>query len=182
MMPTTIMNENMFTTTPVVTSQSRSDDHLCPAVPLVPRPSATLLPPEELSLGPSFPCLDTPPYLPHDLLASEGDQCGDGRSKCHRGRSYIKKSREQRGRTPLAPPARIRLRPRFSGYTPEITNLSAVSSGNATAVVSLSTLKEEPSRKHRVKESPAVKGDMQLMQCSCLFHGQENKSSFPRAA
>ena len=174
------MNENMFTTTPVVTSQSRSDD-LCSAVPLAPRPSATLLPPEALSLGPSFPCLDTPPYFPHDL--SEGDQGGDGRSKCYRGRSYIQKSREQRGRTPLAPPAIIMLRPRFSGYTPEITNLSAVSSSNATGVVSLPTLEEvEPSRKRRVMESPAVKGDMQLMQCSCLFDGQENQSSFPRAA
>ena len=182
MMPTTIMNENMFTTTPVVTSQSH--DHQCPAVlPLAPRPSATLLPPEALSLGPSFPCLDTPPYFPNDLLRSEGDQGGE-RSKCYRGRSYIQKSRKQRGRTPLAPPAIIMLRPRFSGYTPEITNLSAVSSSNATAVVSLPPLKEvEPSRKHRVIESKAVKGDMQLMQCSCLFHGQENQeSSFPRAA
>ncbi len=182
MMPTTIMNENMFTTTPVVTtSQSRSDD-LGSAILLAPRPSATLLPPEALSLGPSFPCLDSPPYFPHDLLRSEGDQGGDGRSKCHRGRCYIQKSREQRGRTPLAPPARIRLRPRFSGYTTEITNLSAVSTSNATSVVSLPTLEEEPSRKHRVMESPAVKGDMQLMQCSCLFDGQENQSSFPRAA
>ena len=168
-----IMNDNFLT--PVVTSQSRSDD-LCSAaaVPLAPRPSAKLLPQEELSLGPSFPNLSTPPYLSRDLLMSEGDQ----------GRCYIQKSREQRGRTPLAPPAIIRLRPRFSGYTPEITNLSAVSSSNATAVVSLPTLEEvEPSRKRRVMESTAVKGDMHLMQCSCLFDGQENKkSSFPRAA
>ena len=139
----------------------------------LPRPSATLLPPEALSLGPSFPNLSTPPYLSRDLLMSEGDQ----------GRCYIQKSREQRGRTPLAPPAIIRLRPRFSGYTPEITNFSAVSSSNANGVVSLPTLEQEPSRKRRVMESPAVKGDMQLMQRSCLFDGQENKkSSFPRAA
>ena len=143
MMPTTIMNENMFTTTPVVTSQSRSDD-LCPAVPLVPRPSATLLPPEELSLGPSFPCLRTPPYFPNDLLTS--DQGGDGRSNYYlaRGRSYIQKSRKQRGRTPLAPPAIIRLRPRFSGYT---RNANASSAASISA--SPPPLEEEPSSKRR---------------------------------
>ncbi len=68
------MNENMFTT-PVVTSQSCEQ---CPDVllPLAPRRSAKLLPSGAFSLGPSFPCLDTPPYFPHDLLLSEseGDQ------------------------------------------------------------------------------------------------------------
>ena len=178
------MNDNIFT--PIVTSQACDQ---CPTVPLAPRPSAKLLPPEALSLGPYFPRLDlpaAPPCLPQELPMSEGDQ-GDG-SNCYRGlsRRCIRKSHEQRGRT-LTPPTIIRLRPRFSGYTPgRKTNVSSAVSRNTTGFVSLSTLEEEePSRKRQVMENPAVNVEddhIQLMQRSCLLDGQENRSSFPRAA
>lgn len=175
------MNENMFFT-PVVTPQACDQ---CPTVPLAPRPSAKLLPPEALSLGPYFPRLDpAAPSLPDHLpIVSEGNQ-GDGNNCYHRGRSCIQKSHEQTGRT-LIPPTIIRLRPRFSGYTPGgETNVSSAVSSNTTTFISLSTLEGEPaSRKRHVMENPAVDGNIQLRQHSCLLDGKENRSSsFPRAA
>eukprot|EP00984_Skeletonema_dohrnii_P017581 scaffold8052_cov135-Skeletonema_dohrnii-CCMP3373.AAC.5 len=148
-------------------------------IPLAPRPSAATLLPEALSSGPSFPCLDIAPSIPHEMsmLDSEGDQ-GDGGSN-YRGRSCSRDSHKQRVRS-LAPPTIIRLRPRFTTFYPSNNDHSSAVVGNSIVSQSSSL---EPSRKSRGTKNPDLVGDMQLiMRRSSRLDGQVNRSSFPRAA
>ena len=151
------------------------DGEQAATIPLAPRPSAATLLPEALSSGPSFPCLDIAPSIPHELsmLDSEGDQ-GDGSSK-YRGRDC---SRKQRVRS-LTPPTIIRLRPRFTHYYPSNNDHSSAVVGNAIVSQSSSF---DPSIKCRGTKNPDLVGDMQLMRRSSRLDGQVNRSSFPRAA
>jgi len=164
-----IMHHQLFTPVRVQAGEQAA------TIPLAPRPSAATLLPEALSSGPSFPCLDIAPSIPHELsmLDSEGVQ-GDGSSN-HRGRDC---SRKQRVRS-LTPPTIIRLRPRFTHYYPSKIDYSSAVVGNSIVSQSSSF---DPSRMSRGTKNPDLVGDMQLMRRSSLLHGQVNRSSFPRAA
>ena len=170
-----IMHHQLFT--PV---RFQAGEQAAATIPLAPRPSAATLLPEALSSGPSFPCLDIAPSIPHEMsmLDSEGDQ-GDG-SNNHRGRSCGRDcSRKQRVRS-LTPPTIIRLRPRFTHYYPSNNDSSSAVVGNAIVGQSSSF---DPSKKSRGTKNQDLVGDMQLMRRSSLLDGQVNRSSsFPRAA
>ncbi|KAK1741199.1 hypothetical protein QTG54_008451 [Skeletonema marinoi] len=167
-----IMHHQLFTPVRVQAGEQAA------TIQLAPRPSAATLLPEALSSGPSFPCLDTAPSIPHELsmLDSEGDQ-GDGGSN-YRGRSCSRDSHKQRVRS-LAPPKIIRLRPRFTHFYPSNNDHSSAVVGNAIVSQSSSF---DPSRMSRGTKNPDLVDDMQSMRRSSLLDGQVNRSSFPRAA